>query len=169
LVVRTLLRDRTKLLAYVGVIVRDEHVAEDILQEVSLLAVRKHAQIADERHLLAWLRQAGRQLALQTLRNQRRRPKMLDQAVLDALEGHWMAQDTVQTSDRMDALRHCIEKLNDYPRRLIELRYGEGLNGAELARRVGRKVETIYVALSRAHQSLAQCVRRQLLIQSRHA
>src|SRR4051794_21632754 len=36
-----LLRDRVKLLAYITAIVRDNHLAEDIFQEVALLAVRK--------------------------------------------------------------------------------------------------------------------------------
>jgi len=30
-----LLRDRVRLLAYIGAIVRDHHIAEDVLQEVS--------------------------------------------------------------------------------------------------------------------------------------
>lgn len=161
-VLRALLADRTKLLAYIAAILPDEHLAEDIYQEVSLLAVRKHEQIQDDAHLMAWLRKAARLSALQVRRNQSRRPMLLDAVVLDALESHWNDQGRESSSDRMDMLRTCLEKLKGYPRDLIELRYGEGISGKALADRVGKKVETVYVALSRAHKNLVECVNRGL-------
>jgi RNA polymerase sigma-70 factor (ECF subfamily) len=162
LVLRALLADRTKLLAYIAAIMPDEHLAEDIFQEISLLAVRKHDQIQDDAHLMAWLRKAARLSALQVRRNQTRRPMLLDAVVLDALESHWDDNARESSSDRMDMLRKCMEKLNGYPRDLIELRYGEGISGTALAERVGRKLQTVYVALSRAHRSLINCVNRGL-------
>jgi RNA polymerase sigma-70 factor len=161
-VLRALLADRTKLLAYITAIMPDEHLAEDIFQEISLLAVRKHEQIQDDTHLMAWLRKAARLSALQVRRNQSRRPMLLDGVVMDALESHWNDKAQESSSDRMDMLRKCMEKLNGYPRELIELRYGEGITGTALANRVGRKVQTVYIALSRAQKSLAECVHRGL-------
>ncbi len=161
-VVRTLLRNRSGLLGYIFVIIRDEHAAEDIFQEVCLLATRKHAQIDREESVLPWLRAAARTTALQKRRNQLRAPLLLDQSVLDALEPHWADADCGDATGRIDALRGCLEKLGAYPRQLIELRYGEGLSGASLAERVGRKVQTVYVALSRTHGVLSECVRRRM-------
>jgi len=54
-----LLRERIKLLAYIRAIVRDEHLAEDVFQETSALAVRKRAEIQDGQHFLAWMRRTG--------------------------------------------------------------------------------------------------------------
>lgn len=166
-VVRTLLRDRVRLLAYICVIVRDEHLAEDIFQEVSLLAVRKFEQIADESHLHRWLRQAARTAGLQALRNRRRRIPTLDVTVLDALEGHWDRETDSPSADAAEALRRCLDRLGATARRLLDLRYGEGLRVAEVAERVGRKVETVYVGLSRAHQAFGGCVRKRLAIEAR--
>ena len=60
IIVRVLLRDRGKLLAYIGAIVRDAHIAEDVLQEVSMLALEKQEQILNEAAVLPWMRTAAR-------------------------------------------------------------------------------------------------------------
>ncbi len=52
-VVRILMAERSKLLAYIWSIVRDEHAVEDVFQEVSILAVEKCGQITDENCALA--------------------------------------------------------------------------------------------------------------------
>lgn len=61
-----------------------------------------------------------------------------------------------------DALKACLERLSPYSRRLIELRYAQGISGPQLAEAVGRKLNTIYVALTRTHRTLAECVRAEM-------
>lgn len=161
-VLRTLLAERSKLLGYIASILPDEQLAEDIFQEVSVAAVRKHRQINSVTHLMGWLRKAARLSALEMRRDRRMHPMLFDTDVLDALEEQWGGEDEQSSSDQMEMLRKCLEKLGRYPRQLIELRYGEGISGAVLAERVGRKVRAVYVALNRAHRSLAECVERGL-------
>lgn len=158
LLLRTLLAERNKLLGYIGTIIPDDHLAEDIFQEVSVAAVRKQDQIESAAHLMGWLRKAARVSALEMRRNRSVHPMVFDTAVLDALEEQWHSGDEEASSDQMEMLRKCLQKLGGYPRQLIDLRYGQGISGAALAERVGRKVQTVYVALSRAHRSLAHCV-----------
>lgn len=159
-VLRTLLAERSKLLGYIATILPDEQLAEDIFQEVSVAAVRKYRQINSVAHLMGWLRKAARISALELRRNRSTDPMLFDSEVLDALEGYWRSEDEVSASDQMEMLRKCLQKLGSYPRQLIDLRYSEGISGAVLAERVGRKVQAVYVALSRAHRTLAECVER---------
>ena len=51
-VIRGLIRERAKLLAYVWAIVRNHHMAEDIFQDVTVLAMERAGEIKDEGHLL---------------------------------------------------------------------------------------------------------------------
>lgn len=162
LLVRILLTERTKLLGYIASIIPDHHLAEDVFQEVSVAAVRKHREIQSAGHLMGWLRKAARLRALEMRRDRSVHPVLLDPAVLDALEGQWDEQDAKSSSHEVEMLRKCLQKLRGYPRQLIELRYREGISGAALAERVGRKVQTVYVALSRTHRTLAVCVERGL-------
>ena len=127
-----------------------------------MAALRKHQEIRSAGHLMGWLRHAARLSALEMRRNRAIHPMLLDNAALDALEGQWEVEDVRSSSDEMEILRKCLEKLRAYPRKLIQLRYGEGISGAALAERVDRRIQTVYVALSRAHRSLALCVERGL-------
>ena len=161
-IVRCLMRDRAKLFAFIWAIVQDEHLAEDVLQDVSALVLEKQAEIKSETHLLAWLRRAARFKAFQAIDKRKRRPMVLDEKVIDLLERDWARIDHQASGDRVDALRACLAKLSPYAARLIRLRYVEGLSGQRLAEAVERKTETIYVALSRTHRVLRECIERRL-------
>ena len=155
--VRLLLSDRGRLLGYIRSIVRDEHIAEDVFQAISILVIEKCDEIADEAHFRGWIRTAARLEALSAGRKRASAPQSLDGHVHDLLDSTWQENDPGPDADRMSALRTCLEKLSPYARKLVQLRYVEGVSGQELANRVGRKLGTASTGLSRAHNSLAQC------------
>jgi RNA polymerase sigma-70 factor, ECF subfamily len=157
-----LLADRSKLLAYIWSVVRDFHATEDIFQEVVVAAMSHAEEIHDVDHLLSWARQAARFRGIDWLRRQKRQPLLLDDDVLDLLEGQWNQFDAVSPHAWTDAVRHCVSKLTDYARQLIGLRYVEGLTGLEVAQRVSRTPRTVYVALSRTYRQLETCIQQRL-------
>ncbi len=161
-ILRVLLADRAKLLGYIWSIVRDNHVAEDVFQEVSILAIHKRESIADVKHLPGWFRRAARFKALKALRRSGKQPVMLDGAVLDLLDRQWDQQDDTGTSEVSEALKACVNQLTPNAQQIVSLRYGEGLNSGKVAEVLNRKVETVYKALSRIHNTLGDCVRKRL-------
>jgi RNA polymerase sigma-70 factor (ECF subfamily) len=163
-----LLQERAKLLAYVWAIVRDEHLAEDVFQEVSLLAVNKREEIYEEGSLLPWLRRTARHRALHALQLQKRRPVPLSETLLDSLDRCWEKYDDIPSSALADALRQCMSRLTSHARRIITLRYVQGLSGIQVAETLGRKVTTVYMALSRIHGKLRTCVQRRMADEDRH-
>jgi RNA polymerase sigma-70 factor, ECF subfamily len=160
-VVSRLVADRTKLLAYIWSIVRDFHAAEDIFQEVVVVAMSHADEVKDNDHLLLWARRAARLRGIDWLRRQKRQPLLLDAGVLDLLEGEWGRMDAQEPQLWLDALRVCVAKLTEYARQLITLRYVQGLSGIEIGRQLGRPTKTIYVALSRTYRQLEDCIQRQ--------
>lgn len=163
IIVRTLMRDRAKLLAFIWSIVHDGHIAEDVLQDVSVLAVEKRDEIESEAVLGAWLRTTARHRALYAMRRDRRSPLTLDEHVLDLMESEWRKRDSPDGpgADRvMSALRSCLTKLTPSVRQVIQLRYGQSLSSQQIANQLGRSIASIYKATTRAHASLAECVRR---------
>ena len=56
----------------------------------------------------------------------------------------------------------CLEKLSPYARRVVELRYVEGLTGSRLAEALNRNLTAAYVAVSRINKTLAECVRNRM-------
>jgi RNA polymerase sigma-70 factor (ECF subfamily) len=156
-----LLRERVKLLAYIRAIVRDDHLAEDVFQEVAVLAVRKREEIRDRRHFLAWMRLAARHRAMKLARRQHRY-LLLDEALLDQLDEQWAEHDMSSGTDLVEALRYCVERLSPHARNLVKLRYVDGISGLRLAEVVDRRPNAVYVALSRIHRSLGDCIKQRL-------
>src|SRR5690348_1188332 len=84
--VRALLRDRARLHGFIWAIVRDEDLAEDVLQEVMLLALAKRETIDSESQLPGWTRKAARFKSFEALRRKHATPVTLDDRVIDLLE-----------------------------------------------------------------------------------
>ncbi len=156
-VVRALLTERVRMLAYIWSIVRDEHLAEDLYQEVSILAINKREEIGDESHLMRWLRHVARGKAIDALRRRNLEAVGLSDRAAELLESAWDRHD--DQSDDIESLRQCLNQLTPYAQRIVTMRYVDGLKGTELAERLNRRVRTIYVALSRIHNALSDCIR----------
>ena len=162
--VRVLIRDRETLFAYCWSILRNDDLAEEVFQEVSTLAVQKRQTILDEQHLSGWLRQAARRKAFEAIRAQGGEPVLLDDEMLDLLESDWHHWDATPSAALMDSLRQCVAGLGAAASEIVHLRYGQGLKSAQVAEHLNRNVQAVYVALTRIHAKLAQCIRARLLL-----
>jgi len=165
-VVRLLIAERAKILAYIGALVRDRAMAEDVFQEVSMLAVQRCGEIGDETHLAGWLRRTARFKALRAEEQRRRRAARLADDVMDLLEPEWQAFDPLPARDLVAALEGCLQRLTPNARALVELKYVEGLEGARIAERLDQQLRSIYTALSRIHRALGDCIRRRFFAEA---
>ena len=68
----------------------------------------------------------------------------------------------VDSEEISQMLERCIAKLSSYSNKLIMLRYNNNLTGAKLAQVLNKKVKSVYVALSRTHHALRECMRKQI-------
>lgn len=162
-----LYRQKSQLLAYIVVITGNLHLAEDVFQEVAVLVVRKADEILGMESLPGWARAAARLEALKCLRRARRL-QPLSEAVLDSLDREWEAREDGSDDQVLGALRACLEKLPSSSRRLLACRYAENCSGDELALRVGKSANAVYLALSRIHRALGDCIRSRLAIGGHH-
>ena len=162
-VVRLMTRCYALLRAYVSAIVRDMDLAEDVIQEVSVVVIRKAARETTAQDFARWARGVARLQALKMLRDRRRQSRAMGPAVIDSMEGAWSRWEQAEAmGDRRKALRHCLARLPARARELLKLRYESTLSGMDIARRLGRRVEGVYVSLSRLHKTLSKCVRARL-------
>ena len=161
-VIRTLLRSRGQVLAYVWAMVRDTHLAEDVFQEVSIIAMSKAGEIQDEAHLLKWARQTARYEALNALRRSKSDKLVFEDTLLDLLDEQWGGAAGRVDGDVDVALERCLEQLSPHAREVVRLRYRDELKGQSLAEKLGRKLSTTYAILTNIHQFLAECIDRSL-------
>jgi len=161
-ILRMLLTQRSTLLAYILSIVRDEHLAEDVFQDVSVLALNKREEIRDPEALLVWIRRAARFKALAALDQHARGPASFDDSILDLLDADWQHFDSLSPDAMTDALRHCLGELTENNRRVVSMRYGQNLKSGRIAELLGRTAHSVYVALTRIHKQLAACIEQRL-------
>ena len=160
-IVRALLRDRVKILSYLDSFLCDFQLAEDCFQDVCVAAMAKEGSFDDETHLLRWALRAGRNKSIDAVRRRSRQPCVLDDEVLTELENQWIDASSlprIEDSVRIEALKECLNRLTENSRHIVNLRYLDGLKSGRIAELLGRKVESVYRTLTRAHVALRECV-----------
>jgi len=161
---KTLLAHEADLRAFIGSLVRDLHARDDVFQEVAVALWQQAEQYDAARSFGAWARGIAANKILQRRHQDQRFPVVFSpetiQAVLDAFDR------TEETAPgRHDALAECLKRLPLEPRRLLAMRYEEGLGVDQIAERVNRTVDAVYRALSRIRAALEACIRRRLAVQ----
>jgi RNA polymerase sigma-70 factor (ECF subfamily) len=155
-----LLTERLPLTAYFANMTRDFHLAEDVFQEVCAKAVARAGEFESVVQVVNWARVAGRNRAIDILRSRDGCHMGLSDELLAVLAEEWPLRAEVDAMH--GALEHCLEELKPHNRELLRLRYFEQRRCAEVAERMGRKLETVYQALARLHKALGDCVRGRL-------
>jgi RNA polymerase sigma-70 factor (ECF subfamily) len=161
-VVQVLMQQHNRLFAYIWTIVGDAQLAEDAMQELSVLAVEKGVEVVDEDRLVVWLWRAAKLKALEFRRQKRGVPLPLDAEVADRLEQAWQDRTSSGDSRLAEALQQCVESLSSHHRELLRLRYTDGKKAGEIARSLNRKAATVYQSIARLHRILRDCIRDRL-------
>lgn len=164
IIAATLLAERLPLTAFIAIVTRDFHLAEDVFQEVCVKAVARAESFETTAHLMNWARLAGKNRAIDILRARDGRYVGLSEEILALLAEEW--PDQTKADAMQDALDQCITQITPNNRELLRLRYFERRHCADVAAIMGRKIETVYQALARLHKSLGDCIRSRLRTES---
>jgi RNA polymerase sigma-70 factor (ECF subfamily) len=161
-VVQVLMQQHSRLFAFTWTIIGDTQMTEDVMQELSVLAVEKGVEVADETSLVVWLWRAARLKALEFRRQKRRSPITLNDQLAEQLELRWLGRPAVSDSQLTESLQGCMDELTPNNRQLLSLRYVEGKKSREIARALHRKPATVYQSIARLHRSLRKCIEARL-------
>ena len=161
-ILRILMQSRARIEAAAWVVVRDAHAAEDIFQNVVLKALTKEVSFEAEGTVLSWAFITARREGIDWLRRHRKESIGLDPAILELLEQEWLSETASRGEERLEALRTCLKALPEKSSRLLRLRYFEGADCVEVAKKLGVGLNTVYKRLSRLHQGLKACIELRL-------
>jgi RNA polymerase sigma-70 factor (ECF subfamily) len=132
---------------------RDEHDAQDVVQESFLRAVRFIGQCRDDEPR-AWLLKIVRNTC-STLRSRRHMPLTTDETLERVSSSPSSQPDrSFQRAQRASDVRGAIESLPDEFREAVVLREIEGLSYKEVASVIGVPIGTVMSRLSRARERL---------------
>jgi RNA polymerase sigma-70 factor (ECF subfamily) len=156
------------LLAHIRGIVQNEHDAEDVLQEVYLAASTHYQTFQQERALRPWLYAIAHNRAIDFLRRQHRRVRLVSHAVSESThdteglipesllhdESSEEPIDALIRDERSQLLRALVASLpNQDHRQVVELVYLQTLKYQEAADAIGISIGTLK---SRLHSAMIQ-------------
>lgn len=139
-------------------LVPDRHRLNDVVQETFLTVTQKAHDFEPGTNFRAWLFAIARFKVLHSLREARLEqsfsPDLIDLLIPEA-------PDIDTFDERLIHLRACIARLSQQPKRMLHLRYEEGLSIADVADRMGRRVNSIKVMLCQLRGALRECIEKQ--------
>src|SRR5215472_1362444 len=158
---RLFLENEKRIFGFILTLVPHWTDAEDVFQETAGVLWDKFDDFRLDGDFLSWALTVARfQVLNYRKKRQRSRVRFGDQTI-EALADSTIA--FAESSDRrQDALLHCLTRLNNQDRELIQLRYTAGASTQGVAATVGRSVHAVYKALNRIHTRLLSCMRQYL-------
>lgn len=162
-------RTQTSILAFVASSVTSFPDAEDILQKVAGVAVRKFDQFdsdGDSSAFTGWVINIARYEVLMFLRQHGSdRHRFFAESVEQIADAF---VDMAPTFDgRRHALSRCLKKLGAQPREVLDKRYGEGLGTGQVAELMGLSPGNVSVILNRTYKTLRACIESRLSAEAR--
>ena len=142
-------------------ITRDPATAEDLTQEVFLLAFRK--KVRPGAGMRQWLRRVARNLAMNGLR--KKRPVLLAAEDLERAAESVSSKANEQLpefSEELAALRKCMQELKPPDGQILAERYEEGRSLSQIAAQVKQSVGYIKQRMFRLRRRLAECIKRRI-------
>jgi RNA polymerase sigma-70 factor (ECF subfamily) len=145
------------LRAFVRAATGGHREAEDLIQEIWVVVCTKIDSFDTSRPFRPWLMGIARLEVLKWRQSLARSREVLDPEVIEKLAD--TALETGASLDqRREALAECVRRLSEQGRKLLGLRYVEGLSNRAIAERQRRQVGAVEVALSRTRQALRKCI-----------
>lgn len=146
--------------AFVTARIQDPFEAQDLAQEVFLVAYRKLDELDLDRPVRGWLCTIAGNL----VRNHRRKYRAVpvggsDEEILDLLDGGIEdLEESWRSTPVFEALEQCREKLGEGAQDLLRLRYEEGQEMSEIRETLGAKHSALTMKFHRIRMKLKECI-----------
>lgn len=157
-------RHQGALHAYIISLMPGMDGVDDVLQETNLVLWEKRRSFEPGSNFRAWACAIARFKVM----GHRRKLAQLGFQLFDNELAEQLATECEATSEEFDqrlrAMEHCLGRLEEKERGLIEHRYFSGTTLDEYAAKCGRPVESLRVSLFRIRVALKKCIQGQLTI-----
>jgi RNA polymerase sigma-70 factor, ECF subfamily len=147
------------LRTFVRSLVPSWHDADEIVQEVALVAWQKFAEFERGSSFIKWVCVIARFKTLAHRRKFARSQLAFNSALVEVMADE-AARETDQRQQEYAALENCLRKLPEQQRRWVTLSHTPGISAAEMAEQLGLKPGTFYMRLNRIRSTLLDCINR---------
>jgi RNA polymerase sigma-70 factor (ECF subfamily) len=140
--------------------VADFHRAEDLLQDVAVSAAESFHKYDHDRPFLSWVLGIARNHLLMYYRSNKSNRLVFNETVVGAITNG--LETSSAGENRREALRACLQNLDEQQRRLIDMRYGAAMPIASISEQLNRTQVALKTALHRLRAKLELCIQRRL-------
>ena len=152
------------VVSFLASLLGDRGAAEDLAQEVFIVAWKKWEQFDAALPPGPWLRGIARNLARNAVRKVQ--PLVfLTESALEWLEGIYSGKGSSSRelwTEKLAALEECIARMGEKDARYIEMRYDERLSYKEISSSQQTSLANVKKRLYRIRRRLAECVLKRL-------
>ncbi len=150
--------------AFVRTLVPDFNEADDIVQRVAVVLVRKFNEYDHERPFVAWaIGIAKREIVI--YRHERNKDRhIFKESLIEQIAETYQRSPDLPISEQ---LARCLEALDIRWKQIIHLRYAQDLRTRQISDRTGMTDVAVRKLLSRARMSLRDCLNRERAITRR--
>jgi len=152
-------RHQSALLSFASAFLRDDSLAQDIVQEVFLRAARDPGRILKfkpDGHERNWLLKVVRDLSVDSLRRKASERKALDKIAQTTPETAASAEANAEQAEEAQSVRTAIGRLKPRLQELLILKIQEQKTYREIAQITGLSVTNVGFLLHQAMEALAQ-------------
>ncbi|MBL8752707.1 MAG: sigma-70 family RNA polymerase sigma factor [Planctomycetes bacterium] len=157
-----------RLYHFVHGMVRDQHLAQDVVQEVFEKVLQKHDLYRPGTHFRAWLFEVARNQALTALRSRQRLPRPVSSLqpgnetdLLESLPADANPHD-LETDEFMAAFHAAVAELPEHYRVVFELCVQKGKPYQEAGVELGMPTGTVAIRIMRARKRLFTALQHHL-------
>ncbi|GAB3328713.1 sigma-70 family RNA polymerase sigma factor [Larkinella ripae] len=161
---KLVLRHKSKVYTTIYLIVKDQYVAEDLMQDTFIKAVEtlKSGKYNEEGKFLPWIIRIAHNLAIDFFRKEKRYPNVVFEDGSNVFNTLEFAEDSIESvqirQETHEHLRELIQRLPEQQRQVLIMRHYEEMSFQEIADATGVSINT---ALGRMRYALIN-LRKQL-------
>ena len=153
----------SKVRVVLAAILPDPSSVDDLAQEVFVTAFSKLADYTPGTDFQLWLKAIARNLGLNERRRWFRNARFRDRFEAEAertLEPLIAGFGEGCEANVLEALRECLEQLEEPSRHLVEEFYFQEQSSEQIGRRLGKKATWVRLVLFRARAALGMCLEK---------
>jgi RNA polymerase sigma-70 factor, ECF subfamily len=150
--------------SYINSVVPDFHEAQDVLQKVSIILLRKFSEYDSARPFVSWAIGIARFEILATRRSHARSFLTFRPEIVETISQAY-AEMAPELDERTHALRDCIKQIQGHASEVLKLRYEKALSPKAIADIAGMTAGAVRVMLLRIRSSLKKCIDQKIAAQ----
>jgi RNA polymerase sigma-70 factor, ECF subfamily len=147
--------------AFIRTLTPDFQQAEEVLQRVAVMLVRKFDEYDPNRPFAAWAIGFAKNEVLYYRRQQATDRHLFDDDLVESIATSYVRL-VAEADPVREALEICLDELQGRSRQVIELRYGRGLRSGDIASKMQLSAGAVRVLLHRVRTALRECIEKRL-------